>query len=146
MVRGAACPIWDDLTSMAVLRYSPYNKSVVDVIRSRTLGKPINIVHVEPVGYFHFAHSYVRGNWSREETSSFALLAKSCQYVVLHLSSLPLPSNRVYPQRYRYTVPLLLSSHTSKGVLFRLAVALPQVLQARERRIRTVLSRVPHRT
>lgn len=95
MVRGAACPIWDDLTSMAVLRYNPYNKSVVDVIRSRTLGKPINIVHVEPVGYFHFAHSYVRGNWSREETSSFALLAKSCQYVVLHFSSLPLSSNRV---------------------------------------------------
>ncbi|KAF8511318.1 hypothetical protein JB92DRAFT_2791399 [Gautieria morchelliformis] len=61
-----------------VLRYSPYNKSIVEVIRSRTLGRPINIVHVEPVGYYHFAHSFVRGNWSHEATSSFALLAKSC--------------------------------------------------------------------
>ncbi|KAF8583462.1 NAD(P)-binding protein [Ramaria rubella] len=61
-----------------VLRYSPYNKSVVDVIRSRIFGKPVNIVHVEPVGYFHFAHSYVRGNWSREAASAFSLLTKSC--------------------------------------------------------------------
>lgn len=74
----------------AVLRYTPYNKSVVDVIRSRTLGRPINIVHVEPVGYYHFAHSYVRGNWSREATSSFALLAKSCQYVRTSHCCLPL--------------------------------------------------------
>ncbi|KIJ37070.1 hypothetical protein M422DRAFT_178553, partial [Sphaerobolus stellatus SS14] len=61
-----------------VLRYSPYNKAIVKLIRSRELGKPINIVHVEPIGYFHFAHSYVRGNWSREDTSSFSLLTKSC--------------------------------------------------------------------
>ncbi|KAF8521736.1 streptomycin biosynthesis protein StrI [Hysterangium stoloniferum] len=61
-----------------VLRYSPYNKAIVDVIRSSELGKAINIVHVEPVGYFHFAHSFVRGNWSREATSSFSLLTKSC--------------------------------------------------------------------
>jgi len=61
-----------------VLRYSPYNQKVVDVIRSGSLGTPINIVHVEPVGYFHFAHSYVRGNWARESESSFSLLTKSC--------------------------------------------------------------------
>jgi predicted dehydrogenase len=68
-----------DLCVCAVLRYSPYNQSVVDVIRSGALGKPINIVHVEPVGYYHFAHSYVRGNWAREAKSSFSLLTKSCQ-------------------------------------------------------------------
>jgi hypothetical protein len=38
-------------------------------------------VHVEPVGYYHFAHSYVRGNWGEENKSSFSLMTKCCQYV-----------------------------------------------------------------
>ncbi|KAI0921359.1 hypothetical protein AcW1_004644 [Taiwanofungus camphoratus] len=61
-----------------VLRYSPYNKAITEIVRSGTLGQLINIVHVEPVGYYHFAHSYVRGNWAKEEECCFSLMTKSC--------------------------------------------------------------------
>ncbi|PIL37283.1 hypothetical protein GSI_00976 [Ganoderma sinense ZZ0214-1] len=61
-----------------VLRYSPYTRALTEVIRSGTLGQLINIVHIEPVGFYHFAHSYVRGNWAREKDSAFSLMTKSC--------------------------------------------------------------------
>ena len=62
-----------------VLRYSPYSRAVTEVVRSGQLGELVNAVHVEPVGYFHFAHSFVRGNWAKEAESSFSLMTKSCQ-------------------------------------------------------------------
>ncbi|TQV93463.1 hypothetical protein V2A60_010135 [Cordyceps javanica] len=40
-----------------VLRYSPYNRAVKDVIDSGALGEIVNIQHIEPVGNQHFAHS-----------------------------------------------------------------------------------------
>lgn len=62
-----------------VLRYSNYSRLVKQVIDSGALGDIINIQHMNPVGNEHFAHSYVRGNWGREATSSFSLLTKCCQ-------------------------------------------------------------------
>lgn len=61
-----------------VLRYSPYNQAITEIIQSGSLGELINAVQVEPVGYSHFAHSYVRGNWYKESSSSFALMTKCC--------------------------------------------------------------------
>jgi predicted dehydrogenase len=62
-----------------VLRYSPYSRAITEIVRSGSLGKLINIHHIEPIGYYHFAHSFVRGNWAREQDSSFSLMTKSCQ-------------------------------------------------------------------
>ncbi|TFK29274.1 streptomycin biosynthesis protein StrI [Coprinopsis marcescibilis] len=61
-----------------VLRYSPYSKAITEIVRSGRLGKLVNIVQVEPVGYYHFAHSYVRGNWRKENDSCFSLMTKCC--------------------------------------------------------------------
>ncbi|KAJ7283791.1 hypothetical protein C8J57DRAFT_1121543 [Mycena rebaudengoi] len=61
-----------------VMRYSPYSREITEYVQSGTLGKLVNIVQVEPVGYYHFAHSYVRGNWGTEKNSSFSLMTKCC--------------------------------------------------------------------
>jgi predicted dehydrogenase len=59
-------------------RYFSYTKRLKDIIDSGRIGDVISIQHLEPVGYWHYAHSYVRGNWRNEAGSSSMLLAKSC--------------------------------------------------------------------
>jgi predicted dehydrogenase len=59
-------------------RYMNYTRQLKQIIDSGALGEIISIQHLEPVGYWHYAHSYVRGNWRNENESSFMLLAKSC--------------------------------------------------------------------
>ncbi|HOD01984.1 MAG: putative 4,5-dihydroxyphthalate dehydrogenase [Firmicutes bacterium ADurb.Bin300] len=61
-----------------VLRYSNYFGKIKEIIRSGALGDLITINHTENVGYFHFAHSFVRGNWNKEEESTPSILAKCC--------------------------------------------------------------------
>ena len=54
-----------------VMRYTPYSRKFKEILSSKKYGKIINIQHLEPVGYYHAAHSYVRGNWKNADTSSF---------------------------------------------------------------------------
>lgn len=61
-----------------VLRYTPYTDLVKSVVDSGVLGEVIDVQHLEPVGWWHMAHSYVRGPWRREDQAAPMLLAKSC--------------------------------------------------------------------
>lgn len=64
-----------------VLRYTQFTRVLKEVLASGKIGEIISIQHLEPVGYWHQAHSYVRGNWRNEAESSNMLLAKSCHDV-----------------------------------------------------------------
>lgn len=60
-----------------VLRYTPYAQALRSLLQEGAIGQVVSVQHLEPVGHWHYAHSFVRGNWRREEESSPFLLAKS---------------------------------------------------------------------
>ncbi|HEX3792122.1 MAG TPA: Gfo/Idh/MocA family oxidoreductase [Pseudonocardiaceae bacterium] len=60
------------------LRYMPYTDVIKQLVRAGRIGRIVNVQHLEPVGAWHFAHSYVRGNWRNEQESSSLLMAKCC--------------------------------------------------------------------
>ena len=61
-----------------VLRYTAYSRKVKEIVDSGAIGEVISIDRLEPIGHWHFAHSFVRGNWGNEARSNPMLLAKSC--------------------------------------------------------------------
>lgn len=61
-----------------VLRYTPFFQTIKKTIDSGVLGEVVSIQALENVRYWHQAHSFVRGNWRREEDTSPMILAKCC--------------------------------------------------------------------
>jgi predicted dehydrogenase len=61
-----------------VMRYTAYTLALKKLVDSGAIGEIVSLQHLEPVGYWHQAHSFVRGNWRNEKGSSFMLLSKSC--------------------------------------------------------------------
>ncbi|MEV5026288.1 Gfo/Idh/MocA family protein [Paenibacillus sp. LPE1-1-1.1] len=61
-----------------VLRYTHFFSTIKGLLDNETIGHLMSITHNENVGFWHQAHSFVRGNWSRKEDSSPMILAKSC--------------------------------------------------------------------
>ncbi len=61
-----------------VLRYTVMIRKVKELLDSGVIGKLIYIDHTERIGYWHMAHSYVRGNWRKSSETSPILMAKCC--------------------------------------------------------------------
>ena len=70
-----------------VLRYAPYTRVLRSLIAEGAVGEIINIHHLEPVGFWHFAHSFTRGNWRSTATAAPFMVSKACHDVdwVTHL-------------------------------------------------------------
>ncbi len=61
-----------------VLRYAPTFMKVAELLKKGAIGKLVSIQALEGVGYWHQAHSFVRGNWRNEELSSPMIMQKCC--------------------------------------------------------------------
>ena len=79
-----------------VLRYAPFYDKIKQVIDSGAIGEITNINQTENVGYWHFSHSYVRGNWRREDETGPSILAKCCHDLDLFYYYTGTPCDRVY--------------------------------------------------
>ena len=61
-----------------VLRYTVFYNTLKDLIQSGRIGDVVAICANENVGYWHQAHSFVRGNWRNSTQTSPMILQKSC--------------------------------------------------------------------
>ncbi len=61
-----------------VLRYTHYTKKIKEMLESGLIGRVIQVQHCEAVAYWHFNHSFVRGNFRKQPESASFLMAKSC--------------------------------------------------------------------
>ena len=61
-----------------VLRYTPFYMTLKKLIDQGEIGQVEAINQIENVGYWHQAHSFVRGNWRTVRETSPMLLQKYC--------------------------------------------------------------------
>ncbi len=66
------------VTVAHVLRYTPFFATVRRLLDDGRIGRLVTIHHAENIGWWHFAHSFVRGNWRSASRAAPMLLAKAC--------------------------------------------------------------------
>lgn len=92
-----------------VLRYSPHNILLRKLLLSdNVIGDIVSLEHCEPVGWWHFSHSYVRGNWRRTTPAGDgSLLTKSCHdidFILWLLCSPPPGAPASHPPHHPRTI------------------------------------------
>ena len=66
------------VTVCHVLRYAPFFSLIKSELETGNYGKIQTITLTENVGWWHQAHSYVRGNWHNTKKTSPMIIAKCC--------------------------------------------------------------------
>ncbi|GAA5205235.1 Gfo/Idh/MocA family protein [Microbacterium kyungheense] len=91
LLEKPAAPTLDELTRLArhaatgssrlavghVLRFTPFWRSVKRILESGAIGRPMTLEVRENIGFWHFAHSYVRGNWRSTAQAGPMVLTKT---------------------------------------------------------------------
>jgi predicted dehydrogenase len=75
-VARAACESGSVVQLGYVLRHTPFFETLREVVQSGRIGEIVTVAWRENVSSTHYGHSYVRGNWGREDQSSPMILAK----------------------------------------------------------------------
>lgn len=60
------------------LRYTAFYARAKELLDRGAIGQPLVMTLTENVAYWHFAHSFVRGNWRRYDESGPLVLTKTC--------------------------------------------------------------------
>lgn len=68
-----------------VLRYTPFYTKLKELLDEGRIGEIVTIMAIENVGWYHQAHSFVRGNWADASKSSPMILQKCCHDMDLYL-------------------------------------------------------------
>lgn len=59
-----------------VLRYTKFYSTIHKLLQEQQIGDIVQISMEENVSYYHYAHSFIRGNWHNRDASSPMILAK----------------------------------------------------------------------
>ena len=68
-----------------MLRYTPIYQKVKELLDEGVIGDVVSIMASENVGWYHQAHSFVRGNWANSKETSPMILQKCCHDMDLYL-------------------------------------------------------------
>jgi predicted dehydrogenase len=61
-----------------VLRYAPFFRTIYELAQSGRLGEIVSIDWRENLAAWHYAHSFVRGNWRNSDRTGPMILTKCC--------------------------------------------------------------------
>jgi predicted dehydrogenase len=78
-----------------VLRYTDFFTTVYDAVHRGLLGRVVSVQHAENIAWYHFSHSYVRGEWANRTISSPVILAKCCHDLDLLYWLIGSPPSRI---------------------------------------------------
>lgn len=104
-MRDAAQASGKLLSICHVLRYAPFFVKIKELLDAGAVGQLVSIQHIESVGYWHAAHSFVRGNWRNTQETSPMILAKCCHDmdILRWLADAPCRSVQSFGSRAHFT-------------------------------------------
>lgn len=85
-----------------VLRFTPFFRALSQALEAKILGRVVQFDLEENIGFWHFAHSYVRGNWRQRGPNGPSILTKSSHDLDLLLWLAPGPLELVSARGGRF--------------------------------------------